>query len=583
MNVTKRFCNTSVLPLLTAVIVCLFFGLYYPHHLHFQEQFQLFLFDADYAREVMSVPGGVADYLGRFITQFFLYAWIGALWLGILIAAIHAVAVRPLGRGWLSVLSFLPAILLTRAMCDENCLTGSLVAILLAQLTAWCYTLLKPTAYRPVAALILFPFLYWAAGPIAFLFVVLITIHEIQQQHLSLTVISALIALFIVSLALPQFLSRYVAVEPQYMYSGIHYFRVHDADMNALWWSLLVIAMFAALSSFSQKKWSTTNRPLMPLLVSLAVAVIGCFTLVKPAYNSNAEEGMAYDFMARHQQWNKIQLNAGVNPPRNAISMTALNLALAQSGRLTDQMFHFQQHGNLGLIPVFERDAVSPLTTAEVFYHLGMINSAQRFIFEAQEAILDYQKSSRCYKRLAETNLIRGNYKVADKYLSALKKTLFYRQWAEETSALLGDEAAINSHHEYGPLRQNLCQEDFFYNGRNLPMMLHQLFYSNRQNRLAFEYLEAECLLTKDLDSFVQYFSQNTEINYATLPTHFQEALLLFWSMQHPDLSQIPPGIAPGVVDKLKRFGNDAQQFSGNPEILRKQYGMTYWYYFLTH
>ncbi|KAA6305365.1 hypothetical protein EZS27_042983, partial [termite gut metagenome] len=42
-----------------------------------------------------------------------------------------------------------------------------------------------------------------------------------------------------------------------------------------------------------------------------------------------------------------------------------------------------------------------------------MINTAQSFAFEAMEVIPDYQKSVRCIKRLAETNLINSQYEVA--------------------------------------------------------------------------------------------------------------------------------------------------------------------------
>lgn len=41
-------------------------------------------------------------------------------------------------------------------------------------------------------------------------------------------------------------------------------------------------------------------------------------------------------------------------------------------------------------------------------------------MFEAMEAIPDYKKSGRAYMRLAETNLINGQYAVAAKYLLAL-------------------------------------------------------------------------------------------------------------------------------------------------------------------
>ena len=61
-----------------------------------------------------------------------------------------------------------------------------------------------------------------------------------------------------------------------------------------------------------------------------------------------------------------------------------------------------------------------------------MINDAQRFAFEAMEAIPNFRKSGRCLKRLAETNLINGQYEVAAKYLRILSKTLFYKDWAKK-------------------------------------------------------------------------------------------------------------------------------------------------------
>jgi hypothetical protein len=131
-----------------------------------------------------------------------------------------------------------------------------------------------------------------------------------------------------------------------------------------------------------------------------------------------------------------------------------------------------------------------------------MITVAQRMVFEAQEAILDFQKSGRCYKRLAQTNLILGNYEVARKYLTALQKTLFYREWANETLPLLGDEKAIAKHPEYGRLRQMTYKDDFYFGGHVTPDMLEKLLASNAGNRLAYEYLVAYYMLTGDREGY---------------------------------------------------------------------------------
>ena len=80
--------------LLFGVAVLLFFGLAYPHHLHYQEQFQLFLFDGDYVWNIVRLPGGIADLLGRFCTQFFLFAWVGAVIIALLLSVIQLLTLR---------------------------------------------------------------------------------------------------------------------------------------------------------------------------------------------------------------------------------------------------------------------------------------------------------------------------------------------------------------------------------------------------------------------------------------------------------------------------------------------------------
>ena len=149
------------------------------------------------------------------------------------------------------------------------------------------------------------------------------------------------------------------------------------------------------------------------------------------------------------------------------------------------------------------------MPTAEAFYQLGMINVAQRTVFEAQEAILDFQKSGRCYKRLAQTNLINGNYEVARKYLTALQKTLFYRDWANETLPLLFDEMAINNHPEYGRLRKWAYKENFLFSDHVTPEMLESLYFGCTDNRMAYQYLIAYYMLTGDRERYNNFISKN--------------------------------------------------------------------------
>ncbi len=478
--------------LLFGVAVVLFFGLAYPHHLHYQEQFQLFLFDSTYVWDIIRLPGSIADLLGRFCTQFFLFAWVGATIIGVLLSLVQLLTLRLVGWGRLYGLSFMPSLLLWLFLLDENALLGGVWAMLLTLLASWGFDKLPDGGMRRVLLLVAVPVLYWAAGPVSVVFLLLQSPHP--ERSLAYFAPFALLA---VMLAL---LPRFLPVPVDRLWVGIHYHRFPTEVATMLWAAALSVIVIALLGHFSHSR-DNASSSLIPHVSWVVVAIcMGC--LVWRNSNFKAERVMKYDFMACHQQWNRILQTISTEKPNNQIGVTVQNLALAMHGKLIDHLFDYHQNGLAGLLPDVKRDATSPLPTAEAYYQLGMIAMAQRTVFEAQEAILDFQKSGRCYKRLAQTNLIGGSYEVARKYLLALQKTLFYREWANETLQLLGDEQAIASHPEYGRLRQMACKDDFFFGDHVTPDLLQNLYLSNPDNHLAYQYLMAYHLLTDNRNNY---------------------------------------------------------------------------------
>lgn len=442
---------------LFCVAVVLFFGLAYPHHLHYQEQFQLFLFDSNYVWDIVKQPGGVADLLGRFCTQFFLYAWVGAVIIGILLSAIQLLVSRFVGGGWFYGLSYVPSFLLWLFLLDEHALMGGIWAVLLTLLAVWGLSKLPKGWGRYIAVIVVLPILYWMVGS---------------------------------------------------YWSGSHYYRyprVFPTLLYVAWLLALAIPLFAYVC----RKWLKDSKGLVIPLCSFALVAVVMGAVVWKNANFKAEKVMQYDFMASHQQWNRIIETANKEKPNNQIGVTVQNLALAMRGVLLDQMQNYNQNGIAGLLPDVQSDATSPMPTAEAFYQLGMINVAQRTVFEAQEAILDFQKSGRCYKRLAQTNLIIGSYEVARKYLMALQKTLFYSDWANETLSLLGDEVAIAKHPEYGRLRKWAYKDNFFFSDHVTPEMLESLYSGCTDNSMAYQYLMAYYMLTGDRERYNNFISKN--------------------------------------------------------------------------
>ena len=490
--------------LLFGVSALLFFGLAYPHHLHYQEQYQLFLFDSSYMWDVIALPGGVADLLGRFSTQFFLYAWVGATIIAILLSVIQLLTLGLANWGRFYGLSYVPALLLWIFLLDENALLGGVWAVVLTLSASLAIDKMADGWTRRILTAMLIPLLFWIAGPVSIVFCIL----QIRRANHFIWNIATML-LFVL---MPLVLAHCLPVLNGSLWRGIHYHRYPTVIPTMLWMAVLALVILLGVQGVKGVKDECTCRykshtPNDILLTFASFAVVAVVMAVMVWKNSNfkAEKTMKYDFMACHQQWNRILNTIDEEKPNNQIGVTVQNLALAKQGTLLNKMFEYNQNGMLGLLPDVQRDATSPMPTAEAYYHLGLTNIAQRTVFEAQEAILDFQKSARCFKRLAQTNLINGDYEVARKYLMILKKTLFYSDWANETITLLGNEKAIANHPEYGTLRTFAIKNDFLFSDNATPEILERLYLSNKKNKLAYQYMMASFILTGDRESFYKY------------------------------------------------------------------------------
>lgn len=554
---------------------CLFFGVVYRYHLHYQEQYQLFLFTSEYAWETFAVPGGLADYIGRFFTQFFYYAWAGAVILAVMLGGVQVLTWKALCRhGALGyVWSFMPAVLLWCYMCDENAMLAAGVAILISQGAALLTHRIASDRVRRLLTLLLVPLLYMAVGSLALLFVLWRACEERRVPKGWWIFLGILCVVFVLC---PLIAHQLFSWPLKSLVVGLHYFRF--PQVIPVWpWLALVVVVFPMFLPAWPERWRKGFR--WAVAGSVLVLFPLSVWLLSMSRSSTKEEVMKYDYMVRMRMWNRTMMAADARTPMNPLTVTCLNLALAQSGRMADHQFDYFQNGTEGLLPLFIRDFVLPLTTAEVYYHLGMVNTAQRFTFEAQEAIPDYQKSARCYKRLAETNLINGDYAVARKYLKALQHTLFYREWANQTLPLLGQEEAVNAHPEYGQLRKLRLREDFLFSDTEMDSMLGLLFQNGNCNRLAFEYLMSWTLLRKDLSRFAECYPLGRYLNYDHIPRSYQEALLLFWSQHHQGVEGMPWPVSPEVIRQLQEFLRDSMS-KRSGEYMAAAYGHTYWYYY---
>lgn len=548
-----------------------FFNFLYPYHVHYQEQMQLFRFGADYFRESVAVPGGLGDWIGGFLVQFFYHAPVGALILGILLVLIQLLTWKNMENGSFATypLSFLPAVAMFLFLCDENALVTAAIAIIASLTLAFILMKIRRTGIRSIITIMLMPVMYLLFGSISILVPVIVAIRSFIRKEDKKTILFFSLAAVTMAIAAPLVARGHSPYPLDRLMFGVHYHRYHNAIPLLAWISVLMVPSAMLLAKAFRKD--------RMVAASLALAILPAACLTPVFADMEKERLFGYDFMTRMGQWNKILATSDKDSPDSPIAVECTNLALAKTAHMSSDMFSFFQNGPAGLIPEFTRDHFSPVPTGTVYYHLGMINTAQTFFFEAQEGIPDFQKSARLTQALAKTNLINGDYEVARKYVGALKQTLFYREWAKETERLINNPELIEKVPEYAYLRSvRIKDHDFMFSQEEMDSMLGLMYVENEANVMAMDYLLAWCLLRKDLPRF---FECHQLLKKGYDARHYQEAVVLYWALTHDGPEGMPGFITRNVASEFTRFISSFQ--SGRDEAsMQKEFGDTYWFYY---
>ena len=580
-----------LLSLLFGVAVVIFWSVPYMSGLCFQEQYQMFLFDIGYFLERIVLPGGLADYISEFLVQFYYMPVLGGTIIALLLMSIQAISwglmkqygMKAVFPGYL--LSFVPSIVLWCAMGDQNLLLSFVVALSGALLMGWIHNRFHNRLVKVVFELVSTALVYWFLGPVVFLYAALMigdTLMKGKQNGHILSSLGYSACLLILTVAWILLTTQSLQYPLYRIFSGLNYYRypgtVSPLPLGVMIWTVVVVFFGMVPDGHAWIKKLQQSKVVIAL--AYVLVIVASWFGIKASFDEMTYDLIDYDFLVRTEQWDKIIEKAEKKPATTPLGVSCVNLALSQKGQLADRLFEFYQNGGEGLFPTFTRDMISPVSTAEIFFRLGMVNDAERYMFEAQEAIPNYRKSARLTRRIIECEIINGNYQVAAKLLRRLQKTLFYSNWANQTMALLGNEKAINQHPIYGKLRKyREKKQDFLFSDREMDQMLGLLFLNDNHNRMAYEYLMCYELLQRDLEKFVQYYPLGRFVGYDHIPRSFQEILIGNWMKTHSDPRTIPYSVDAQNVNNTLNFIQLYMQNPKNPQLGQQPYVSNAWHY----
>lgn len=163
---------------LLAVGVFCFWLFLFPFIPMAREMSVLFLWNTDYLTERLALPGGLAQYLGEGVTQFFLNPFVGAMVYAILFVIAQLLSKKLLGqffpgikKQYRFVLSLIPpAMLWALAMLPYIPLTPTMAVLMV--LGAGCVIMsLSAKSTRLFVLCGMIPVMYWLTGPVAVLLI----------------------------------------------------------------------------------------------------------------------------------------------------------------------------------------------------------------------------------------------------------------------------------------------------------------------------------------------------------------------------------------------------------------------------
>jgi hypothetical protein len=568
------------------LILSVFLQSVYRFHFYHIEQYRLFLFDGDYLFSALQKTGGLSLLIGEFLTQFFIYPYAGALitsvlpaGAGVLLRIIFRRMDGGLTGGYLR--SLLPVFSLLFIQLDFNYFIQGTVAYLMALLCLCVYGKIGNVRGRAAYAVLSAFLLFWWGGSVAVLFVISV----FAGEWLSAPSRCRLFLVPCAEVLLLAFLSVRYAFVGEYRFAllpDMYYQEALKPPGILLYmpWILLPLSMAAGRLLRSVKTRGGKKR-YAGILLRTVLAGSAFFYGLEAYGDRRSLKFKEMEYHCRNRRFDRIiEMNRG--EISNYLYLCFLNLALAEKGELAGRMFTFDQKGPQSLFIPMNNSHVSSMLLCDIYYAIGHTGAAMQMAFEANVGSPGH-RTGRMLQRLVETNLICGEYAVAEKYIALLEKSLYYRNWAKGMRRYLGDDEAVSRNPELGKRRRSLPAANFLFSAQPRDRDLISLSVSNPDNRTAIEYAGAMYLLMKQSTLFGELIDKylGTEA-LPGLPLSFQEAVIVL--NENDPASWREKGVSRPVIARFEQYKRFILENRNKPRVadyVKKSFGDTYWYYFM--
>ncbi len=614
--------------------------------LYRSQELSLFLPTQQFFNQFLIYPGGVLQWLGCWATQFFYHpsagvAMLVGCWAMILLLLSGLFQLR----GWKVLLAWVPVLLLMATVVQTGYwiyytkLQGYLfvpsLGILLSLVAACIYRLInaRETAdgtlswvRRGVALVWMLLFArygYQWMGAWMFLGLAIMalpkTLKGIHAQKAGLAVTKVLVPAVVAAICVmivprqayehvycqTQVDTLYVACMPSFKFGATDNIDMHETYV-------MLFLSFIPMLFVRYKTPVRLQGKLQTVVVGLTIIALVAFGMVQVrmkwyrdvdfqkelVMNRCIEEGDWEGVLDAAPGWTESDT---LKAPTRAMVMMK-NLALFRLGRVGNEMFNYLEGCHEARMDSMQV-RLTQVGGKQLYYNYGKLNFCYRWCMEDG---VEYGWKVEHLKFMSKCALLKGEWKVAEKYLNLLKQTRYHAEWAKEYEQYVGHPELM----EQNPMMAPICKLKEYgdrLDGDGSLIELYLLRTFANGHGVDPVYQEAtlfSSLIMKEIDLFwprlKEYAQMHGKEPNFHMPRHYQEAALLYSVLEPNKPSIMVPGKTNAealkqfpIDDSVKKSYQDFMAFNGRADIaplteaqkriaFQPMYGNTfYFFYFL--
>jgi len=561
----------------------------------------VFLFDGYFFANLAGQPGGLVAYASAFLSAWFAYGWVGALVVtslgALLCLATHRFFAAVAGAGG-RVVFLIPAVLILLILGQYIQPVRACVGLFVALVFANAYVRMggRPVAARLIAFLVVSGLVYYVAAGPYLVFAWLCGVYELGvKRNYALGVLCVLCAVLVPAagarlfdLTLSQSYEGLMSSSPQ------HWLAIPSSEALAVTIQAGLVLFFpvaaAALLGYRRRGGSPVaeaddrtggqrragdarglRSAISPSRLALtSAAFVACVVALDVVWFDFPKQCLLRMVRsAEHEQYAEVLAHVRRVPASDVRLLDVrtgfhVNRALYHTGDLLDRMFSYPQTLNAPTLALVGETADSmaqttPRQCSDILFDLGRINESEHMAYEALEVFGD---RPRTIKRLIYINVLQNRPEAARRFLALLERSLLHRRWARRCARQLDADPKLSGVSAVASRRDFMVVRDATGEIVDLEGMLGGLLERNPRNRMAFEYLMAHYLLTRQLEPLVANLHRFDDFDDPRWPRHCEEALVIHLAAtRSQDLDLGVHRIRPETWRRYREFVQALQPF----------------------